>query len=106
MTAWQEFFLVFGMMLVTYGVRFPALAVAGRITMPAALERALRYVPVAVLTAITVPMLLRPEGDWFFSLQNIHLVAGVTAMIAAALSRHLLLTLCIGMGVFLVLRLI
>lgn len=106
MSAWEEFLLVFGMMLVTYGVRFPVLALAGRLSMPASIERALRYVPVAVLTAITIPMLLKLEGEWFVSVHNAHLMAGLVAIVTAALSRHLLLTICVGMCVFLALRLI
>ncbi|MEL6149567.1 MAG: AzlD domain-containing protein, partial [Chloroflexota bacterium] len=51
----EEFWLVLGMTAVTFGVRYPSLALVGRMQLPDSVIRALRYVPVAVLTAIIVP---------------------------------------------------
>jgi len=64
MTTTAEIVLVFGMMLVTFGVRYPVLAILGRLELPPRILNALRYVPVAVLTAITVPAVLAPGGGW------------------------------------------
>ena len=92
--------LVVGMMLVTFGVRYPLLALAGRVRIPASLERALAYVPVAVLTAISVPLVLKPSGDWWLAPGNPYLVASVVAILVAAFTRNLLLTIVIGMLIF------
>ncbi len=63
MNYWQEALLILGMLAVTFGVRYPILALSGRIVMPHWLVKALSYVPVAVLSAIAVPMMLAPQGN-------------------------------------------
>lgn len=105
MSAAEQVLLIFGMMAATYGVRYSVLAMSGRLTMSKRVEQALRYVPVAVLTALCTPILFKPEGSWLLSFDNSHLVAGVVAIVIAAVSRHLLLTITLGMGLFLVLHL-
>lgn len=104
MTAWSEFLLVTGMMLVTFGVRYPLLALSGRVKLPDSVIELLRFVPVAVLTAICVPIIVAPHNTLWFALDNEYLIASVAAIIIAAFSRHLLLTITLGMGLFLVLR--
>ncbi|MBX2884697.1 MAG: AzlD domain-containing protein [Granulosicoccus sp.] len=104
MNNWKELALIVGMMLVTFGVRYPVLALAGKVRMPPWLLESLRYVPVAVLSAIVVPMMLAPEGDWNVSISNEYLLAGLVSIGVAALGRHVLLTIVVGMGVFLALR--
>jgi len=105
MSAFEQVLLIVGMMSVTFGVRYSVLAMSGRIAMSKRVEQALRFVPVAVLTALCTPILLKPEGSWMMSLDNSHLVAGVVAIVIAALSRHLLMTIGLGMGLFLLLHL-
>lgn len=100
----QEALLVLGMMAVTFGVRYPVLALSGRIRMPQWLIRALAYVPVAVLSAIVVPMLLAPHGVMQLDLSNDYLVAGIASIVFVAITRHLLWTILSGMAVFLMLR--
>lgn len=104
MNYWQEALLIAGMMAVTFGVRYPILALSGRINMPKLLVKALGYVPVAVLSAIAVPIMLAPRGDFFFSLSNEYLVAGIAAIVFVAVTRHLLWTIVLGMALFLALR--
>ena len=100
----QEALLILGMMAVTFGVRYPILALSGRIRMPPWLVKALNYVPVAVLSAITVPIMLAPRGDLQLNLANEYLVAGVASIIFVAFTRHLLWTIVLGMTLFLILR--
>lgn len=104
MNYWQEALLILGMMAVTFGVRYPILALSGRIRMPQWLVKALGYVPVAVLSAITVPMLLAPRGSMQLSFNNEYLVAGIASVLFVAVTRHLLWTIVLGMALFLVLR--
>ncbi len=101
----EEILMIVGMMVATYGVRYGFLALSGRAQLPKTIEDALRFVPVAVLSALSVPLIIKPAGSWFISFDNAHLVAGVVAIIVAAYSRHLLLTIVLGMGLFLVLHL-
>ncbi len=104
MSYWQELVLILGMMAVTFGVRYPILALSGRVQMPPWLVRALGYVPVAVLSAITVPIMLAPQGELALTLDNEYLIAGVAAIVFAGFTRHLLWTIVLGMSLFLALR--
>lgn len=106
MSSGEELLMILGMMAVTFGVRYPVLALAGRIKLPPLLERALSFVPVAVLSAISVPIMLAPQGEVWLSISNEYLIAGIVSILTAAFSRHLLLTILVGMGLFLLLRLI
>lgn len=105
MSALEEILLIVGMMSVTFGVRYSVLALSGRIQFSKSVEQALRFVPVAVLTALCTPILFKPEGSWFLSIDNSYLVAGVVSICIAAVSRNLLLTIVLGMLLFLILHL-
>ena len=50
----NELLLVAGMALVTVAIRYPTMAIFGRIPLPDALIRALRYVPVAIALLATI----------------------------------------------------
>lgn len=97
----NEALLILGMTLVTFGVRYPPLALVGRLNLPPAVVRALRYVPVAVLTAIIVPAMVMPNGEIDTSFDNAYLYAGIIAVLIAWRSKNLLLTIGLGMIVFL-----
>lgn len=96
----NEVFLILGMAIVTFGIRFSLLAFADRITLPDMLKQSLKYIPPAVLTAITVPAVLMPGGEIRFSLENPYLIAGILATIAATVSKNLLITILIGLLAF------
>jgi len=100
----NEALLILGMMAVTVIVRYPVLALVGRFDIPAPVYRALKFVPVAVLTAISVPEILAPEGELALSYSNAHLVAGTIAIATAWRTRNLLATIVLGMAVFFVWR--
>lgn len=102
----NEFLLVLGMAAVTFGVRYPVLAILGRLRLPEPVLRVLRYVPVAVLTAIISVAVMMPDGrpsPWL-SLNNAHLVGAVVAVVMAWRTRNLLATILVGMVVFLLWR--
>ncbi|MBZ0295481.1 MAG: AzlD domain-containing protein [Anaerolineae bacterium] len=96
--------LIAAMVLVTFGVRYPPMALIGRWQMPPTVLGALRYVPVAVLTAITIPIMVMPEGELAFSLSNAYLIAGIVSGIIAWRTHKLLPTIVIGMVFFLLWR--
>ena len=96
---------ILGMAIINLIVRCPIFLVADRIRIPAIVERALTHCPVAVLTAIIVPFALHldqaPDGsDWL----NPDLLATGAAVLASLVTRNLLATIGIGLGVALLLR--
>jgi branched-subunit amino acid transport protein len=90
--------------LLTFGTRLVFIALAGRLRMPAWLERGLRFVPVAALTAILVPEILKPEGELYLAAGNTRLLAGLVAVLVAWRTRNVLLTIAAGMAVLLILQ--
>jgi branched-subunit amino acid transport protein len=102
----NELLLIIGMTLVTFGVRYPTLALVSRLRLPPVVIRALGFVPVAVLTAIVLPELVMPGGMVDVSPGNTRLIAGMVAVLIAWRTRSLLLTIVAGMGLFLVLQLL
>lgn len=103
MTA-SEFFLIAGMAAVTFGIRFFLFALADRIRMAPWLEASLRFIPPAVLTAIVLPAVLLPKGDWDLSASNPYLVSAGVAAAAGVVTRNLLATIAIGLGAFFIQR--
>ena len=102
----SEFILVIGMMLVTFSARYIPMLIVGRVTLPDRLFRALRYVPVAVLTAILVPEAFVREGQITLSLDNAYLYASIVSIFIAWRFKNLLLTIGGGLVVFFVWRLL
>lgn len=96
----NEFFLIIGMMLVTFSARYIPMLIVGRVTLPERFFRALRYVPVAVLTAISVPEALVRDGTVEFGLSNAYLYASLVAVFLAWRFKNLLLTICGGLAFF------
>lgn len=68
------------------------------LSIPPVLDRALRYVPPAVMAALVVPALVRSGGGIDLSPDNLRLIAGIAAALVAWFSRSVLLTLATGMG--------
>ena len=94
----NEALLVAGMALVTFGVRYPVLVLVGKLQLPRPILRALKFVPVAVLTAIITPAVLFPHGNQLdVRLSNEYLVAAIIAALVAWRTRNVLLTIVIGM---------
>lgn len=98
----HEGWMIAGMFAVTFCIRFIMFAMAGNLRISAPLQRALSYVPPAVLTAIIVPSLVLPQGSVDISWSNSYLVAGVVSFFIALISKNLLLTIGLGMAFFMV----
>ncbi|ANG62259.1 branched-chain amino acid transport [Marinobacterium aestuarii] len=96
----NEWILIAGMAALTFGPRYLPLALAGRVRIPPLIEQALRFVPIAVLSAIITQTTLIRGGALDFDLGNAHLLAAVAACIVAWLSRGLFLTVASGMLVY------
>jgi branched-subunit amino acid transport protein len=100
----NEIILIAGMALVTFLIRYPMLALVGRVTLPQPIIRALHYVPVAVLTAIIIPTMIMPQNEVDFTPGNAYLVAGIFSAVIAWRTKNLLLTIGLGMAFFLLWR--
>ncbi len=98
----NEIFLVAGMGLVTFVIRYILFPISGRFTFPKLLERGLRYVPPVVLTAIIVPSVLMPNGG-ILNLKptNPYLIGALAACVIGGLFKNLLLTIVMSMIIFL-----
>jgi branched-subunit amino acid transport protein len=92
-----ELVMILGMALVTFGVRYPVLALVSRIRLPDAVLGALKFVPPAVLSAIILPEVVMPDGSLALNINNPELVASIVAMLIAWRTRNLLLTIVLGM---------
>ena len=82
--------------LVTFALRLSFIAAEGRVTFPRWFRLILPFVPVATLTALVAPELLLSQGALWLSWRNPRLVAGVIAVLIAAITRSVLWTLVGG----------
>jgi len=92
--------IIFGMFVVTFGVRFVLFARAHKVVMPVFVERALKFVPVAVLTAIIIPMVFMTDNQINLSFSNPWLIGAFAAFAIGIWRQHQLLTIFIGVMVF------
>ncbi len=83
--------------LITFVWRFSFVALWQRLTIPEVAERALTYVPAAVLAAIVAPELLAPQNTVELSLGNERLWAGIAAGVVAWRSQNMVATIGVGM---------
>ena len=88
-----------------YASRVSFIAWFAKNDMPPLLQRALRHVPVAMMTAIAVPAIVFvAPGKPGLDLHNARLVAGLAAGAVAWCSRSAVATIVVGMSVLWLLR--
>jgi len=101
----NEVLMTGGMALVTFMIRYPVLALVGKIGMPKRVFDALRYVAPSVLAAIVIPMVLLPNNEPIQRPADaIPLVATLLSAVVMWRSRNLLAAVIVGIAAFLVLR--
>ena len=100
--------LIAGMAVATYATRLPLVPlVRRRVRVPRLLEQILNAIPTAAFAAIVVPGVVSPRpGGLDLSAGNLYLYAAAAAIVATRFTRNLLVTLLVGVGVALVLRLV
>lgn len=91
--------------LLTFATRFSFILLLEKINLPRNFQRALRFVPIAVLSAIIAPELGYSNNVLAISLTNPRLLAGLFATIVAFRTKNVILTILAGMTVFWVLQL-
>ena len=90
--------------IVTFLIRLSFIAIHGRVTMPLWFTRALTFVPVAVLSAITLPEILIQNDALNVSPLNPRLIAGIVAVFVAWRTKNVLATIAAGMAVLFVVQ--
>ena len=89
-----------GVGILTFLIRFSFIALLERWQTPAMAQRALRFVPVAVLTAIIIPELVLNTGTLNLSPANPRLLAALVAVLVAWRTKNIVMTILIGMAAF------
>ncbi len=87
--------------ILTFGIRLSFIVILDRWQPPDIIQRSLRFVPVAVLTAIIIPELVMPGGTVDISIGNLRLLAGFVAILVAWKTKNIVWTIIAGMGVLL-----
>ena len=90
--------------MLTFGIRLSFIVILDRWQPPTIIQRALRFVPVAVLSAIVAPELILPGGTFDLSLGNYRLLAGIVATLVAWQTKNIVWTIIVGMGFLLALQ--
>jgi len=86
--------------LLTFGLRLSFVLLLEHWQPPELVTRALRFVPVAVLTAIFIPEILLQNGSISLLPFNPRLLAGIAAIFIAWKTRSALWTITAGMAIF------
>ncbi len=92
--------------LLTFATRLSFILTLERVRVPRLIERALRFVPVAVLSALVLPALVLRPGTGALALApgNARLLAGALAVVVAAATRNAILTILVGMAALWILQ--
>lgn len=98
--------VIVGLTGVTVATRSFFLVLGDRIPLPPRVRQALRYAPACALAALIAPEALTVQGALALSPGNERLVAAVVAIVAMLVTRSMILTMAVGMGVFTALRLL
>ncbi len=92
--------------LLTFAIRLSFIEWLGAKKIPAVFTHTLRFVPLAVLTAIIFPEIFMRNGEMAVNLANTRMIAGIVAGLVALRSKNVLLTIAVGMGMFWILQVV
>ncbi len=90
--------------LITFGYRLSFLLFASRLNIPPRLQKALRFVPAAALSALILPDLVLSNTSIDLSPSNFRLIAGMIAAGVAWRTKNVLLTIGVGMAALWILQ--
>lgn len=83
--------------LITFALRLSFIALIDAIELPDAARAALRFVPVAVFSAILAPLLLVDHGQINIAFDNLSAWAALVPAVVAWKTRSVLYTVVVGM---------
>lgn len=89
-----------GLGILTFLTRFSFIALLERWQAPLIVQRALRFVPIAVLTAIIIPELVMHDNQLDLRPDSPRLLAGLVAILVAWKTGNVLITIVAGMLIF------
>ena len=92
--------------LATFATRLSFILLLDRIRVPDWFRRGLRFVPMAVLSAIILPELISSTGSLLISWRNPQLLAGMIAILVAWRTKNVLLTIGVGMASLLIIQVV
>ncbi len=104
MSLWELWGMILFGGLLTFITRLSFIFLLGKLPMPDWFRRGLRFVPVAVLSAIIFPELVSRNGTVDYSLRNPQLLAGAIAAAVAWRTKNVILTIAAGMAAFLIVQ--
>lgn len=85
--------------LLTFLIRLSFIAIFDKIEPPRTLRRALRFVPIAVLTAIIGPEIFIRDSGFITDPLDPKLIGGIIAAIVAYTTKNTIFTIIAGMAV-------
>ena len=93
----QFWVLIAGLAAGTWAMRSLPIMFHGKLPHPPWLERLLRHVPVAAITALVVPASLYTHAGDVYSFAPARTIAAALALAVALRTKNVLLTLAVGM---------
>jgi branched-subunit amino acid transport protein len=90
--------------VLTLSIRLSFIVFMGKTQISPIVQQALRFVPVAVLSALIAPALFLSRGSLDLSFANMRLIAGILAILVAWRTKNTLLTIVVGMACLLILQ--
>ena len=96
----NEWFLIFGMFILTFIPRYIPLGLAGKVKIPKFIESSLKFVPIAVLTSIITQSSLIREGELLINFSNYYLSATLVSIIVSRITNQLFVVVATGMVSF------
>jgi branched-subunit amino acid transport protein len=101
MNAWL---MIIGGGVITYCIRLSLILFMEKLSIPTWFKRALRFVPVAVFSALIFQMVFVQDTGMNISPTNPRLISGILAALVAWRTRSILLTILVGMAVLFILQ--
>ncbi|NLK68828.1 MAG: AzlD domain-containing protein [Clostridiaceae bacterium] len=102
----QAILIILGMSIVTYIPRALPIIVLSKFKLPDWFLRWLKYIPVAILSALLVPEVVIFEDSVNFSLDNKNLLAAIPSLLVAYKTKNLFVTVSVGIMSMLILNLL
>jgi branched-subunit amino acid transport protein len=96
--------VIVGMAALNYAVRFVPIALVSRIDLPAPIARWLSFVPISVMGALVANEVLRPGQTWGNPLTGPHLYAAIVTALVFRFTKSFLGATVAGMASFVVLQ--